>query len=89
MAPFMMYGSFGHPFLRLILMVIVWLVQLVVAFIIYRDAKEKKMLAPVWAVLAILPMIGFLADLVYLIIRELKPAPEQERPAGPQPAESS
>jgi len=88
MAPFMMYGTFGHPLLRLIFMVVLWLVQLVIAYFIYRDAKDRNMLAPVWAILSILPMFGFLAALLYLIIRELKPAPVKEKPAEPKPAES-
>jgi len=61
-------------------MIVIWLVQLVVAYLIYRDAKEQKMLAPVWAILAILPMFGYLADLLYLIIRELRPCRVPENP---------
>jgi hypothetical protein len=61
-------------------MIVIWLVQLLVAFLIYRDAKEQKMFAPVWAVLAILPLFGYLADLLYLIIRELRPHPVTEKP---------
>lgn len=56
-----------------VLMIVVWLVQLVIAYLIYRDAKEQKMLAPVWAILGVLPMFGYFADLVYLIIREFRP----------------
>lgn len=71
-----------HPFAGLAFMVIVWLVQLALAFLVYRDAKEQKMLAPVWAVLGILPMFGLACDLVYLVVRELKPV----RPAEMSPA---
>ena len=53
-------------------MIVIWLVQLVVAFLIYRDAKDQKMLAPVWAILGLLPMFGYFADLLYLIIREFR-----------------
>jgi uncharacterized membrane protein YGL010W len=77
MPPFMMYT---HPFAGLILMVVCWLVQLIVAYFIYRDAKEQKMLAPVWGILAILPMFGYVSDLVYLIIRELRPLQVAEKP---------
>jgi hypothetical protein len=63
-----------------VLMIVIWLVQLLVAFLIYRDAKEQKMLAPVWAVLGILPMFGYLADLVYLVIREVRPSRMPEQP---------
>jgi hypothetical protein len=73
----MMYThSIAGPFL----MIVIWLVQLLVAFLIYRDAKEQKMLAPVWAILAILPMFGYFADLVYLVVRELRPLRVTEKP---------
>lgn len=78
MPPFMMYT---HPFAGLVLMIVCWLVQLIVAYLIYRDAKEQKMLAPVWAILAILPMFGYLSDLLYLIIRELRPLRVTEKPS--------
>ena len=81
MPPLMMHA---HPFAGLFFMILVWLVQLVLAFLIYRDAKEQKMLAPVWAILGILPMFGFACDLVYLVVRELKPArPREMPPAAP------
>jgi len=66
----MMYQS--HSFAGPLLIFAVWIVQLFVAFLIYRDAKEQKMLAPVWTILAILPMFGYLVDVLYLIIRELR-----------------
>ncbi len=69
MSPYMYHAS---PFGGLLLMIVVWIVQLLIAFLIYRDAKEQKMLAPVWAILAILPMFGFFADVLYLVIREFR-----------------
>jgi hypothetical protein len=30
------------------------------------------MLAPVWTILAILPFFGYLTDILYLIIREIR-----------------
>jgi hypothetical protein len=68
--------SIAGPFL----MIVIWLVQLLVAFLIYRDAKEQKMLAPVWAILALLPMFGYFTDLLYLIIREFRPVRVTEKP---------
>jgi hypothetical protein len=64
------------------MMIIIWLIQLFVAFLIYRDAKEQKMLAPVWALLGILPMFGYLADLLYLVIREVRLSRMTEKPAA-------
>jgi len=76
MPPFMVTHSIAGP----VLMIVIWLVQLLIAFFIYRDAKEQKMLAPVWAVLGILPMFGYFADLVYLVIREVRPSRMTEQP---------
>ena len=77
MPPYMYHA---HPFPGLVLMIAVWSVQLLIAFLIYRDAKEQKMLAPVWVILAILPMFGYLVDVLYLIIRELRPSRKAENP---------
>ncbi len=74
------YLSHAHSFVGPVLMFAVWIVQLLIAFLIYRDAKEQKMLAPVWAILAILPMFGFLVDVVYLILREVRPSRKMEMP---------
>ncbi len=61
-----------HSFAAPLLMFAIWIVQLLIAFLIYRDAKEQKMLTSVWVILALLPMFGYLVDVIYLIIRELK-----------------
>jgi hypothetical protein len=63
-----------------ILMFAVWIVQLLIAYLIWKDAKEQKMLAPVWTVLGILPMFGYLVDVLYLIIRELRSSRKTETP---------
>ncbi|HUH79564.1 MAG TPA: hypothetical protein VLY83_06680 [Methanoregula sp.] len=72
----------AHSFAGPVLIFAVWIVQLLVAFLIYRDAKEQKMLAPVWAILAILPMFGFLVDVLYLLIREFRSSPKTEKGTG-------
>jgi hypothetical protein len=76
----MPYMSPAHSFIGPFLMFAIWIVQVLVAFLIYRDAKEQKMLAPVWFILAILPMFGYLVDVVYLIIRELRATRKTETP---------
>ena len=77
MPPYMYHA---HPFAGPALMFAVWFVQVLIAYLIYRDAKEQKMLAPVWAILAILPVFGYLADLIYLIIREFRLPRITEKP---------
>ncbi len=75
-----MYPTHAHPFFGVFLMIGIWVVQLLIAFLIYRDAKEQKMLGPVWTILAILPFFGFLVDLLYLIIRECRTPRKMENP---------
>jgi hypothetical protein len=78
MPPYMMYHT--HSFIGPILMIAIWIVQVLIAYLIWKDAKEQKMLAPVWAILAILPMFGYLVDVLYLVIRELRPSRKTEIP---------
>ncbi len=78
-----MYPMHAHPFVGAFLMIGIWVVQLLIAFLIYRDAKEQKMLGPVWTILAIIPFFGFLVDLLYLIIREARmPRKMENSPAS-------
>jgi len=77
MSPYMYHA---HPFAGPTLMFAVWIVQLLLAFLIYRDAKEQKMLAPVWVILAILPVFGYLVDVLYLIIREVRSSQRTDKP---------
>jgi len=74
----MMYHT--HSFIGPILMIAIWIVQVLIAYLIWKDAKEQKMLAPVWAILAILPMFGYLVDVLYLIIREVRSPRKTEIP---------
>ena len=78
MPPYMMYHT--HSFAGPIMMIGLWVIQLLIAYLIFRDAKEQKMLAPVWTILAILPFFGFLTDILYLIIREIR-SPRNAEPA--------
>ena len=78
MPPYMMYHT--HSFIGPILMIAIWIVQVLIAYLIWKDAKEQKMLAPVWAILAILPMFGYLVDVLYLIIREVRSPRKTEIP---------
>ncbi len=64
----MMYGyPYGWMFIG---MGIVWIVQLIVGYLVYRDARHRQMNAILWLVLVILPMIGWLFLVIYVIIRE-------------------
>jgi putative membrane protein len=68
-----MYSAYPmHPFFGLGFMIITWLIQLVIAYFVYKDAQEQKMSAPLWFLLVILPMVGFLLAILYGIIREVR-----------------
>jgi putative membrane protein len=72
MPPGFMYTAYPmHPFFGMV-MLITWIVQLVIAYFVYKDAKEQKMSAPLWFILVILPMVGFLLAVLYVIIREVR-----------------
>jgi putative membrane protein len=77
MPPGFMYPM--HPFVGVLWMIIAWLVQLVIAYFVYRDAKEQKMSAPLWFILIIIPMFGYLIAVLYVIIREVRKPIEIEK----------
>jgi putative membrane protein len=68
--PFM-YSS--HPAMGPVLMIGIWIIQLIIGYLIFRDAQDRKMAAPIWTILAIVPVLGYFAAVLYLIIRELQP----------------
>jgi hypothetical protein len=85
MQPFMYHAPMyhAHPFSGILLIIAMWVIQLLIAYLIYRDAKDQKMLWPVWCILAILPVFGFLTDVIYLIIREIRaPRKTESLPAS-------
>lgn len=51
-------------------MIIAWIAQWIIGYVVFRDAKERQMSAVLWFILVILPMIGFLFLVIYVIIRE-------------------
>jgi uncharacterized membrane protein len=46
---------------------IVWIIQLIIGYFVYRDARNRQMNALLWLVLVILPMIGWLFLVIYMI----------------------
>jgi len=53
-------------------MVGIWIVFIVIAFLVYKDAEERNMNGLLWLLLVIIPWIGILVLIIYLIIREEK-----------------
>jgi len=70
-----------HPFFGLVLVHGIWIVQLIIGYLIFRDAQDKKMAASLWTILAIVPVFGYFAAVLYLIIREIR----QPKGAGKLP----
>jgi putative membrane protein len=83
--PPMMYNgqpgmmAHGAPFMGLFMMLVLWLVQLVIAYFIFKDAKDQKMSAPLWFILVIIPFFGYFIAVLYVIIREVRKPLEQEK----------
>jgi putative membrane protein len=65
------WGWFGFPFMWL-WMGAIWLVFIAVAFLVYKDAEERGMNGLLWFFLVVLPWIGILSLIVYLIARNDK-----------------
>ena len=49
-----------------------WIVQFIIAFLVYKDAEKRENNGLLWFVLVVLPWIGILFLIIYLIIREEK-----------------
>jgi putative membrane protein len=63
-----MMGWWGIPFMGYWIL-LVWIVQIIIAVLVYKDAQIKKQNDLLWLVLVILPWIGILFLIIYLIIR--------------------
>jgi len=78
----MMNGyPYVYPFFGMFIwMSIVWVLQLIVGYFVYRDARERGANPVLWFVLVIIPMIGWLFLVLYVIIRETtRPTPMGEK----------
>jgi putative membrane protein len=73
-----MMGWFMGPW-----MIGIWLIFLVIAYLVYKDAETRGMNGVLWFVLVVLPWIGIIFLIAYLIIREQKQLPS----GGRTPAE--
>jgi putative membrane protein len=63
-----MTGWWGIPFMGF-WWIVIWILQFIIAFVVYKDAKERNMEGLVWFILVILPWIGLLFLIGYLVIR--------------------
>jgi putative membrane protein len=63
----MMYG-YGFPFIGY-WGIGIWLVQLLIGLMIYKDAEKIGKSGVIWFILTIIPWIGLFAILAYIIFR--------------------
>jgi putative membrane protein len=50
----------------------VWVIQFVIAFLVYKDAEKNEKNGLLWFILVILPWVGFLFLIGYLVIQREK-----------------
>ena len=66
-----MMDWWGIPFMGF-WWILVWVVQFVIAFLVYRDAERRENNGLLWFVLVVIPWVGIVFLVIYLIIREEK-----------------
>ncbi len=54
----------------------IWIVFIVIAFLVYKDAKDRGENGLLWFILVALPWIGILFLIIYLILRGDEEKPE-------------
>ncbi len=64
-----MMGWLGIPFMGF-WSLLIWIVQIIIAVLVYKDAQKRKQNDLLWFILVILPWIGIVFLVIYLIIRD-------------------
>ena len=63
-------GSYGFPFLGWG-MGLIWLVLfLIIGYLVYQDANKRGMNGLLWGILVIIPMVGIIFLILYIVVRE-------------------
>jgi putative membrane protein len=73
---------FGFPFFGWGMMLLWWALFLVIGWLVYRDAEQRGMNGLLWFILIILPFLGILFLILYVLIRETSgrsPVEEKDR----------
>lgn len=73
----------GFPFFGLGMMLFWLVVFLIIAYLVYQDANKRGTNGLLWGILVLIPMIGILFLILYIIIRETsgQKAPPAEKSA--------
>ncbi len=78
--PYMMNGmwdggyGYGFPFFNWGLVLLCILIFLIIAFLVYQDANKRGQNGLLWGILVLIPMIGIIFLILYIVIRETGPA---------------
>ena len=66
------YGTagYGFPIWRVCMMLFWLFVFLVIAYLVYKDAKTRGMNGLLWGILVLIPFVGILFLIIYVVIRE-------------------
>ena len=59
----------GLPFMG-IGMILIWLVSVAIAYLVYKDAEKRGMNGLLWGLPIVIPWIGVLFLILYLILRD-------------------
>ncbi|AGK60513.1 hypothetical protein Asulf_00490 [Archaeoglobus sulfaticallidus PM70-1] len=57
-----------------------WIIFLAIGYLVYQDANKRGMNGPLWFILVILPMVGLIFLLIYIVIRETSGKSERDEP---------
>jgi putative membrane protein len=63
-------GGYGLPFFGWGMMLLWLVIFLVIAYLVYKDANTRGMNGLLWGILVLIPMVGILFLIIYIIIRE-------------------
>ena len=63
-------GGYIFPFFGLGMMLLWLVVFVIIGYFVYKDANARGMNGLLWFILIIIPMIGILSLILYIIIRE-------------------
>ncbi|AIY91101.1 hypothetical protein GACE_2077 [Geoglobus acetivorans] len=66
------FGFFGFG------MLFWWILWVVIAYLVYQDAEKRGMNGLLWFILVLIPMVGIVALIIYLIVRETQPQVKEE-----------
>ncbi len=63
------YG-YGFPFFGWGMILIWFIIFIAIGYLVYKDANSRGMNGLLWFILVIIPMIGIISLILYVIIRE-------------------